>query len=545
MFWMSFHRVHWTTVTIFWIFFLFVFFTSFIPMYLAEKVVPGSSRYGFPIKFLNDHFQYVVMIKNGREGDLRFRNPYTEEPDFPPIIMQPFYNVIGLFSRPFNFSLFQIMEVSRLVSVAVFLFAVLCLVSLVSNSTIVRNLSFIFFVVSTNTWWIVRKGSVNLIGEPETYSNWFQVYQKLTMLPPHHYISVILMFFIFIAIAGFRKNLTYRRVLGCLFLSFFLGFLHPYTAVATGYIVGIFVILSFFVERNNIKKYIVGLFAVGMGVVPGVVYNLYLLKVIWKSATTQVNTLSWSPPLISFQTYILALGPLIILAVLSLFDKNTWIHPLKRIVVLWLVIPTVVFFLPNIGVPTGGIRLFQTYQHIPLAVLAAIGIHGVISKITKINLKVLVTCIVTIIVIAYSIPPYFFSVQSHVNTTNNYFYVVKIIEASRETMEYLEKNSEKDSVVMTGEILGSFLPIFTHNKVIIGHDGNNRNYVKKRKEIQSFLGGFVPIGEVETYLRRYQVKYIVFGLDAMNFSETPYSKLPFFELVFSGGGAQIFKINLP
>jgi hypothetical protein len=140
--------------------------------------------------------------------------------------------------------------------------------------------------------------------------------------------------------------------------------------------------------------------------------------------------------------------------------------------------------------------------------------------------------IVCIGFIAYSIPSYAKSFSEAVDLRQNYFYIQHIRSVSLPVYAFFRDHTEKWSVVLGGENFSMILPVYADNKVIIGHPGTTPNFDEKLVIAHQIFWGQYPASELEATLKKYNVKYIVFGIENRSFRESPYATEPFFKEVY-------------
>jgi hypothetical protein len=118
-----------------------------------------------------------------------------------------------------------------------------------------------------------------------------------------------------------------------------------------------------------------------------------------------------------------------------------------------------------------------------------------------------------------------------------------MLQLAKPALNFLSEKTPPNSVVATGETIGMMIPAFTNNRVILGHEGNNPDYTRKRNEIWGFLGGYVPESNLPAFLDAYHIDYVLYGVDALAFQSMPYASLPYFVPVFQSPPITIVKID--
>lgn len=532
------HKAHLPYLILFPIAVLFVFVTLLLPMKSAEQIEPGSSVHGFPYKYLMDYSLYIYDIKSGQEGRLLWTNAFSEE-YYPPYILQPHYPIMGMLSIPFKINPFQVYMLAKLIMYAALLAGVYLLIDRVINNQSTKILSFVLFLSATSIWQIDMVNGIPRNTDPTTYSNWFNIFLKLTMIPPHHLIAVLLLITIIMRISIFTSNKRSYAITAL--LGFVLGFIHPYVANTMLFMIMTQISLQTLIKRKFDWFMIMHVFVVGLFTFPVISYHGWHLVTIMKEEAHILGTVVAVKPIVDAISYIKALGPLFFLGLFPLFSITFWKSPILRMFAIWAYLPIILFYLPLIlPIPTGQLRLFQVYQHIPLAVLSAWGIER-LTRLIKAPEYFLVS-IVIVASIVYAIPPYILEYQYHTSPYQPYFYLAKLYRLGEPMFQFLNDNTQPQSVVMASEHVSRMIPGKTHNHVILGH--NNRRLEEKKAEIEKFFQGQIPLKDLSDFFTRYKTSYVIFGLDNTPYYQLPYSKSPVLKPIYEQNGITITKVIL-
>ncbi len=490
------------------------------PLVAAERHAPGSSWHGFPISEMGDYFHYIYMVRSGSQGQILFHNAYSEE-SFPLFLNQPFYNLLGLATAPLKVSPYLVYFVSRLISVELLFIAVIYLATWVFGSgNIYVVLAGLIFVTNTSFY--------STSGDPETYSWMFNIFRKFTMLPVHYHVAwsvLILLVIRFSRLLKDRRDYLVTGILGLL-----LALIHPYIAMTYTYIVWGFGVVRFMMTKTSDKNLWGQILAYSAGAVPVMIYHGWVFATIWKASSATATVFQHEVPGIPFINYLLALGPAAILAVTGLIGQIREIRPIYILLLLWAFLPPLLFYAP-LPIPVPYVRLFQIYQHIPLALLAAFAIKKLVNKIPK--WRSLVVGLVAGGFLAYGIPAYMqqFSLKTHLS--QSFFSYYKILTAGEGVFAYLNKFAGLDSVVLADEKLSSILPTMTNTRVILGHDGDQRNFYEKRGEVRQFFAGEIAHQRIREFLDKYHIGFMIFGLDPVTSLPGVYADLPYWQEVYS------------
>lgn len=496
------------------------------------------TEYGFPTPYPMDLMQYVWMIKSGQEGRLLFHNQYSEQ-YFPPMLLQPHYNILGLLTAPFRISPFHVYTIARFVA-----FSLLILFVVYSFFTLIKNffkyIGLLFWITSTSAYYLISNDITKAV-DVETYSNWFNVIKKFIHIPPHHYIASLMIILLWIRLP--KLSLTIFS-LAATFASFFLlSFLHPYIVM---FLIYFFIFTTVSAAMFNRKKTPILLshcVTALIAAAPSIVYNRYLLTFVWQNASTaSADTIFWSPPAVSLPNYLLALGPLFIPFFISLVIPSHWKNLQTRFLIVWGLLPIGLYYMPNVGIPTGGIRVFQTYQHIPLALLSAY----TLSKITIIPtlLRNTLVMLFTMFCMVFAVPPFLTNLLEYSSPNIHYSNTARLIVTMAPIYNYLKTKTEYRSVILASEALSTTIPAISHNKVILGHDGNTTHYNEKKHQIGLFYNNYLSNEEVYNLLVSLKVDYIVWGYDVMSFNDSKYNTLPYFQKVFEINSISVTRVVL-
>jgi len=522
---------------------LFVFLVGIGSVFATKSVfeqrLVHSSTYGFPLPYLHDYFQYISMIKNGQQGTLLFHNQFTEE-NFPPLLLQPHYHLIGLLSSPFHIDQFATYFYAKLFFAALLFLTTIVLIQKIIPYNELRALANILFITATSIYHYELVGNVKSFLEPYSASDWFNVFTKTTLIHAHHYLAITILFLLLFFSA---KRPSVPKFWGLTYvLALALVFIHPYVSYVLLLIFLLQSISSFFFNRSSFIGFCMHTGAAIAASLPNIFYIKYILETVWKGETQHVNSsIVWSPPIIPFESYLLNLSPLVFISLITLFQKDTWKKPERSMLVFWAYVPLLFFYLPNIGIPTGGMRLFQTYQHIPLALLSSLALIPLYKYLKK--YFILLSIAGAAVSIAYAVPAYQSRFEEFTAVTNRYYNQITMLQLAQPALTFLSTQTPPNSVVATGETIGMMIPAFTNNRVILGHEGNNPDYLRKRNELWGFLGGYVPEANLPAFLDAYHIDYVLYGVDALAFQSMPYASLPYFVPVFESPPITIVKID--
>ena len=108
----------------------------------------------------------------------------------------------------------------------------------------------------------------------------------------------------------------------------------------------------------------------------------------------------------------------------------------------------------------------------------------------------------------------------------------------------MNTNTPMGSVVIAGEFASGMIPAFTDSRVLIARDDVVPDYYQVRDGLFAVLDGRAPDYIAKDFLRRYNVRYILFGLDSHRFEDTENTKFPFLKEVFRSGNVSVVAVRI-
>lgn len=211
---------------------------------------------------------------------------------------------------------------------------------------------------------------------------------------------------------------------------------------------------------------------------------------------------------------------------------------------IWAYLPLVLFpFLGN-PLPLNAARLFQSYQYIPLSILATQGLINLVFLLRSIIPSRVSTTFLVLLLVIYAIPPALTTTKATVTEIQPRFYNSYVPIAAVHAFDFLNKKSPQGSVVLSGEYVSQMIPAFTHARTILGRDDVAPDYYQKQKTAYAFLDGKLTPDEALQFLKHYSISYVLFGIDT-----NPYEKIeifksyPFLQEMFRNGSVSLLKIT--
>lgn len=480
----------------------FVLFTSNLPL-LSGLVFPKQNLHFLGRQVINsqDTYTYVSFIEQARQGRVIFENLYRSE-NQKQNLLRPSYALIGFFSKLFSFPSIFAYHLSRLILCIFFMTILYWFLSLFFKKAFHRLCTFYliltsmglgylsgFFFDSTDLW----------IPESITFLSISEA--------PHFILSQIYMLFIFggLILGLIRKKKRYYMI--AIISVVLLALEHPFNLVVIASSVGLFCIWGYR-EKLIVRKDLLTLGGVIFFCLLGLLYQyVETISNVTLSSWAGQSNLSSPVPLY----YILGYGFILPFAFIG-FEKYLVTAKIEhRFILCWVVVTLVLLYMPVFFQ-----RRFSEGLHIPISILAAVGIfsislyisHFFVEKLKQVSFVGSVVFLLAVLSIGAINSVVTTTLTIHRDNSNAYYYYVT--EAEYEGMEWIRQNTSPDDIVLTNWFYGNILPGVAGRKVYIGHKIQTPNFDQKINLINSFLLEKDAKKALE-FLHKNKIKYIYLG----------------------------------
>lgn len=510
-----------------------ILFSNIIPILSIQQKLPGAVAYGFFKSHPEDYFQYVSMIRQGKEhNSLLFTNQY-DSTQLRTYFIQPFYNIVGVVTQFLPFDQFQIYFLIRMISALLFYLVFLELVFKVLSQN--RQRLFAILLFSTITAFSVASVCEGIACrmDPQTYAGaYFNAWLRLLILPPHHYLALLLVMKFLIRIPNL--NISYRSLLITILMSVVLGLLHPYIASSFFSIFFITVFVKSIAKRAFLKELTVHLFILG--------FIVALLAVYTKIQTRyELGSVFRYVQYEYVIEYIKALGTGSLLLVLSMFFIRKIVKlPHGIPMVVWAIFPGLAILTPIIRTLLGEYRIFQIMQHIPISILGGFVLDYIIKKFKIIGI---ITTTGLFLVILYILAPvYLIHWKYMTNPGSVEFFQYKIFSIVKSMVPSLNMTGPAYKVVLSGDMVSAMLPALGPYRVVNARIGNTPDLEQSLVDVQQFYYG-LPEQQLIRFFNTYHPSSALFGIDTVTFSTSQYTHSPYFTETARMGEISLVEIN--
>ena len=505
-----------------------VFVGVFAPLAAAKIHTPEGTTYYSAKGYTPDYYQYISYIKRGMMGEIFLDSAYVQKPQQKSLIL-PMFSLAGYVGRFFPMSSFDIYLVLRFVAMVVFLVTWYILLKHVIHTAVLRTAAIFLFTTSGGGWYFQ---DAQQIVEAVPWSSNFNVIGKFT-LPPHHLFGLSILTILIWAFPKPKVSVS---------LGILLGFLSPaFLILFYFYIAATMVILLIRRSAERIKFMKQALLFISC-TIPLLIYDMYLFRNVspWSVMYTLMRKFN---PNTSLLSYVVALGPLLPLS-LAAFSRKFFSTSTHVFLASWAFLPLILFPFAGSAIPINTSRLFQSYQFVPMAILATFGIHRITQKLHRVVPQHILFVFIVALVTLYGAIPYITTLLGEMRPQNLNIYNVYIPNPAVNAFGFLETKTKPDSVVLSGEYMSQMIPAFTHNRTVLGRDDTAADYYEKLSPAIKFLNGAMEENEARVFLEHYNVSYILFGVDTFLFENLELKNYPYLREVFRDGGVTVVNVAI-
>lgn len=472
--------------------------------------------------FPTDYNFYLSRIRQGMEGKLTVGERYTSE-KHQGSLLQGFYLVLGWTGRLLRIPPRESAYVYHVARI-VFGFLLLYLTSRVIQKVIPglfwQILTFLM-VVTASSWPDITyaQGQFAIVG----FMRWWSLVDNLVRIAfiPHLLVGQTLILFLLVwatdPIVMARPKNWFTLGLLALLLGFIFapGLLFFIVALAIHLgIEGLFVIK----QKKSIQLWIhiiIGrIIIVSLGLPTLMYVQLMVAFYPWKRL---VEFDSIHPTAYSFIEYMKSVGPLLPLGVagmvVAIARKKAEMIVFVSWVIAWLLLLEVFRHVPQ----TSPLRLTQMAPHIPLGILTGFLFYYLTSLFKKSHQLFMVP----ILLILYGGVMMYQSwiaqkdfidhkMRADIPLVPSGTFVMYPLKDFISALSFLEKESPKDSIVLSDTTAGNYIPVYSGVIAYVGHD-NTVWYEQKVDMVRYFYAGGMSEREAQDWLTTSGISYVVFG----------------------------------
>ena len=470
-----------------------------LPYIVVYFATPPDLRFVGTLLNPLDGDTYLAKMQFGAQGDWLFHLPYTGQ-DHPGAFVLTHYLALGHVAAWTRLPIPLVYHLARALAGVALLLAVYVLITRVTQDLTERRVAFLMVALSSGLGWLAvmfgHFGTSDLV-IPE--SNTFYTLH----INPHFPLAMVLMVGMFLAVGGRRsevgsqksevrgQNLETGRTVGLALMSLALAIVQPFAVVTVYLALGVYLLLRWRRDRRIAWP------AVGMATLAGAVTLPLMIYTFW---VTQADPLlrGWmaqnvtpSPPV---WDYALGYGLILVLAVPGAVQAVRRRSDADLLLLAWVGVTVVLLY-----APFSLQRRFSFGLHIPLAILAAMGLLSLAKRKWIVRLAIASMLLTTLLVLVLAI-------GGGLKQDSRLF--VSADEAG--AMNWLRANTPRQAVVLASPEMGLFVPAWAGRRVVYGHPFETVNAEQTKARVEEF---FVKASstEREAMLHEWRVAFVFVG----------------------------------
>jgi hypothetical protein len=277
-----------------------------------------------------------------------------------------------------------------------------------------------------------------------------------------------------------------------------LTMIQPYAAVVVGLVASVWLVSESARARAVERPLLVRLVAFALAALPVAGYMLWLLQANPHYRQWMDQNLTPSPPVWQWLTGYGLLVPLAAGGVVQAVRRRS--SP-DRLLLIWTGVQVVVMFLP-IGMQ----RRLSTGLHLPLCLLAAIGVWEIVLPRIRRATQGLAIWLLLLLLIPSNLILGLAGVGG-VAAGNPYLVVT---DSQWQALAWLRENVPPDAVVLADVEFGTLVPAWGGGaRVIYGHPFETLEATSREAEVNRFFDGEMPDAEREGFLYGWSVDLVV------------------------------------
>lgn len=506
--------------------------------------------------FPTDYNLYLSKIREGKEGAWMATEKYTSEPHAPSL-SQELYVLIG---RLADFSHIQTpyvwfaYEVARVFFGALLLWVIWCVAKWAFPKSWKWGILTFLLIVTASTW--PKFETVAGVPRLGGWMGWYTMsdsLQRTTFMPHVTFAQAILAFIMWVLAGGFISkklpgNYIFLGVVGIVLgIIFPPGLLFIYGVIGVvvlGEVIKLFLPKKDSHSKSGMTKVINWFFHDGFGRVvfgivsgPSLIYFMLLLQQYPWKRLAEFDVLH--PTKFSYIEYFMAMGPTLplgILGILLLIALKKWdVLSRFRMFIAWVAAWLFFIFLFNYIPQQSPTRFTQMETNIPLGIFTAYLFYELANIVKKHipNKKKMSAAYYSILVIPCII--IFFGLGTMSSTymwlqdfvDHKLRATIPLVPSGAEVMYpmkdiidglvWLEVNTPRSAVVLTGMTTGNYTPVYAGNTAYVGH-ANTVNLEDKLAAVNNFYVKHLSLADEMIWLKSANISYIFYGPEEMDIS---------------------------
>lgn len=528
-------RIDWFPILIGGIFLLVVT----VPYLLAYQQAGDAHRFaGFLLNPIDGH-SYLAKMHQGWQGEWRFTLPFTVEAGDGGYLFL-FYLGLGHLARIFTLSNQLVFHLARITSAALMVASLWYFFGGVFDDKGTRRLAYSLALFGSGFGWLAS--TAGILSADLWVAEGFPFLSAYAN--PHFPLGIALMLWFLTpgrAITSKRpRGANIRLRIFALAAGLLLANLLPFGVVITVIVLVACITWNSVCAAhpgtseggilNRLRSNLMGsdsgqkLIFLVLGSAPILIYQVWVTSSDPYLVAWNAQNITLSPPLWELS---IAYAPFMLLAVPGAYfvltiDKEKW-----RVLLLWSVIALLLLYLPwNLQ------RRFISGLLIPLAGLSAVTLERIFDR------QRLVGMVVLLLVIVLMVPTNLMILLGGIQAVENKVESVVLPIDELHGLEWINTNTDQDSVILASPEMGLLIPAYTGRRVWYGHPLETPDADRLHAQVLAYFSG-VSSGGAQGLIQGSD--YLLYGrreraLGRPNLEEG-------LELLFQEGETEIYRIK--
>ena len=502
-----------------------------LPYLAAWRLTPDGTQY---TGLLVNHFDgesYYAKMQQGARGDWLFHLAFTSEPHEGALIFT-FYLALGHLASALGLPLPLTYHLARIAAGVLMLLVAYRFIARCFDQARTRRAAFLLLAFSAGLGWLLAPLGITTadlwVAEGFTFLS--------VLVNPHFPLAISFMLLILLEVLGASDSPLPAAVWPAIRSAIFglvLAVVQPFAVPVVLAVLAVYLIILAARGRRLPWLPLLVAGAAALAAAPVMIYDLYVYRANPALAAWSAQNLTTSlPP----WNYALGYGLILILAIAGIPTAVRRRRPTDLLLLSWIGSAAVLLYLPFALQ-----RRFIIGLHVPLALLAAMGLEQAVWPRVRARRRALVTGLIigpsalTMVFVPLVAVAGLAQGQSPL--------VMSFGEAA--AWSWLKANTSWTDTVLAPVDSGEFVPAWAGNRVVYGHPFETIDAKIKEAEVVHFYGPEATQAERRALLDRYDVRYVFEAGDpaARNRLDADAAALGLIP-VWAGGGAILYRVEV-
>jgi hypothetical protein len=491
---------------------------AFLPYALGYLLpAPGWEFSGVVMNFEDSH-GYLAKMRQGAEGSLLYHIPFTSE-EHEGAFVGGFFLVLGWICAITGLPVIWMWHLSRVFFGFLLLLAAYVFIAFLLEDRKQRLVAYLLASISAGFGWVVLlSGRFSILGFDLIDFKMPEAHIFFTLLTfPHFALGATLLLAIFCFCMLLHRTQRWRYAVLTGLAGLMLAIVHPYNLLIVAVSLGIWLLIITWRERRLPLRELAGPLILGLMAIPVFAYYLWVFASNPAFGAWADQSGSPSPhPL----HYLIAYGPLLLLALPAMVDKARKADSDSLLPLLWVVAVALLVY-----APLKQQRRMVEGVHVPLSILATAGLYSyylprwerssTLRRLISLRRQAysprrLRNFIVFLVLVA-TVPSNLYIVASLAATTVQHPYPFFHEQAENEALEWLAQETAPSDTVLGSYGTGSYIPALINHRVFAGYWAETAQCREKIGMLDRFFQKETPDIWRVGLLKEYDIAYVFYG----------------------------------